>query len=277
MICSFCKINYPKDFTYCMECGSILEEDKGQVEIVDDKKQITRCPSCGSEVFDGDTFCGSCGYKLTMPIVSEEQKEKKAEDTVICKYCKAINSKEDAFCSSCGAELMQDVPEISSDFISQEIKEQQQQTTISDESAEESEEFRHIAINERKFCLQCGADLDPDSQFCGFCGAAIEKDTKISEESDKDLSQTKKQICPVCGLENEPDSEFCGTCGSPIKSSIDVHEKENIEEQEALTEKVQNKEEIENKEVEENFITCKLCGEKSPVGSKFCSNCGLDF
>ncbi len=47
----------------------------------------------------------------------------------------------------------------------------------------------------QKHCLQCGNDLDEDSQFCDQCG-----------------TKTVKK-CVECQTDNESDAKFCDACG----------------------------------------------------------------
>lgn len=44
-------------------------------------------------------------------------------------------------------------------------------------------------------CRECGAENEPDSNFCSECGAKL------------------KIICPSCGEELNADSKFCDKCG----------------------------------------------------------------
>ena len=47
-------------------------------------------------------------------------------------------------------------------------------------------------------CVQCGAPLPPDAQFCGACGAA----------------QTR--TCPTCGASSDRNDTFCAQCGTEL-------------------------------------------------------------
>lgn len=48
-----------------------------------------------------------------------------------------------------------------------------------------------------KYCIDCGAPLDNDSQFCSNCGKKI-------------------NICPRCGTVLKDDSLFCARCGTRL-------------------------------------------------------------
>lgn len=51
-------------------------------------------------------------------------------------------------------------------------------------------------------CISCGAEVAPDAQFCGKCGAKIEHPTVIH--------------CKTCGSVLAPDAKFCGKCGAKV-------------------------------------------------------------
>lgn len=60
---------------------------------------------------------------------------------------------------------------------------------------------------QKKCCSECGAELEPDVEFCPECGMPVQS----ARETDK--------LCPECGAELEPDAEFCPECGMPVRSS----------------------------------------------------------
>ena len=64
------------------------------------------------------------------------------------------------------------------------------------------QEEQPVVKPEIKKCLNCGAELKPDEDFCPKCG------TKYG--------QTKKIICPNCHNEVEFGMKFCGKCGAKI-------------------------------------------------------------
>lgn len=66
-----------------------------------------------------------------------------------------------------------------------------------------------------KYCLECGAELIPNSAACPECGAPVQS---ISKEETKTL-------CPECGVELESTAEFCPECGTPIQSAFRTSEK----------------------------------------------------
>ena len=62
------------------------------------KKPKEKCPHCGGEINEGDTFCGHCGK--TIPVVSVPTPEKEPEAK--CPYCGGEILAGDTFCGSCG-------------------------------------------------------------------------------------------------------------------------------------------------------------------------------
>ena len=61
------------------------------------------------------------------------------------------------------------------------------------------------------FCIQCGQQLESDSQFCISCGAKTpESDNQSAESSDN-------SFCIQCGEQLLSDSLFCTTCGAKVE------------------------------------------------------------
>lgn len=64
-------------------------------------------------------------------------------------------------------------------------------------------EYEHSVSSEElpeaRFCLACGEPLQPGVDFCGVCGASVQKH------------------CHECGGSLPPDARFCAACGNPVK------------------------------------------------------------
>ena len=57
----------------------------------------------------------------------------------------------------------------------------------------------------KKYCWNCGAELDNDARICSNCGIRI---------------QSVRKKCPYCGnAENEGNAVYCGNCGRKIDKS----------------------------------------------------------
>lgn len=57
----------------------------------------------------------------------------------------------------------------------------------------------------KKYCWNCGAELDNDARICSNCGVRI---------------QSVRKKCPYCGnAENEGNAVYCGNCGRKIDKS----------------------------------------------------------
>lgn len=58
-------------------------------------------------------------------------------------------------------------------------------------------------------CEYCGAEIQPDSQFCRECGAKVEIH--------------KVRFCRECGSELMEDSKFCSECGAKIETDFAIN------------------------------------------------------
>ena len=56
---------------------------------------------------------------------------------------------------------------------------------------------------QQKYCKACGTTIEPDAQFCGYCGA------RVSFIVDNPEIRT----CPSCGKRAERPTRFCQNCG----------------------------------------------------------------
>lgn len=69
-----------------------ISEYKGQIR---ELKGISICEKCGAEIYTEDTFCASCGEKVTKP----ETKDTK------CPNCSCQCPEDATFCTNCGTQL----------------------------------------------------------------------------------------------------------------------------------------------------------------------------
>ncbi|WP_413628121.1 zinc-ribbon domain-containing protein [Fructilactobacillus vespulae] len=61
--------------------------------------------------------------------------------------------------------------------------------------------------SERKYCTNCGAEIDINADFCPKCGV---KKNKI------------KKFCENCGHSVTEEQDFCKNCGHKLSSSLDL-------------------------------------------------------
>ena len=54
----------------------------------------------------------------------------------------------------------------------------------------------------KKFCTNCGAQVNPNAKFCNQCGVKIFKELK----------------CPKCGVKVKEEFKFCENCGEPLNN-----------------------------------------------------------
>ena len=79
---------------------ALLQKVNAEIELLKDvhldQEVGDGCPKCGQAYHPGDTYCGSCGYRLeaTRPTPSN-----------FCPQCGQAIRTDDAFCAKCGAEL----------------------------------------------------------------------------------------------------------------------------------------------------------------------------
>ena len=57
---------------------------------------------------------------------------------------------------------------------------------------------------DKKYCLNCGAEIDSNYTFCKNCGCKIEP------------KEMKAKYCPYCGAEINDDYIFCKYCGKKL-------------------------------------------------------------
>jgi len=54
------------------------------------------------------------------------------------------------------------------------------------------------------YCEKCGKQINDDSKFCMYCGAAVQK------------TEPEGKVCPDCGKEFEENMVFCDQCGRKL-------------------------------------------------------------
>lgn len=64
----------------------------------------------------------------------------------------------------------------------------------------------------RRYCMECGSDVEPGAEFCYACGSR----RVIDVDSGSNRLIMEKGHCPYCGHDNSNDSMFCGACGKRI-------------------------------------------------------------
>ncbi len=64
----------------------------------------------------------------------------------------------------------------------------------------------------KRFCLECGGEVEPGAEFCYTCGSR----RVIDVDPQTNRVVMERGHCPYCGRDNPPDATFCGTCGRRI-------------------------------------------------------------
>lgn len=120
-----------------------------------------KCPKCGAELSNDDSFCPACGAYISVELreeIRKENGEKPAstplfEEEKKCSKCGQIVGKDDKFCEYCGASLVSEP-------------------------------------NNDHYCPNCQSKIDADTLYCPFCGKKVsvdELDIDCSNDNDKDV------------------------------------------------------------------------------------------
>jgi len=96
-------------------------------------------------------------------------------------------------------------------------------------AANDKEEIEkdNVGPKKKKFCSNCGEELDDDDKFCDSCGKEVKKkkNTYKSDKQDSDKVKTKK--CPNCGAlitSFQTSCKYCQAEISNIKASNSLEE-----------------------------------------------------
>jgi predicted amidophosphoribosyltransferase len=143
------------------------------------------CPDCGVIMDPVDVFCPDCGFKTAdnqplapeaVPVPPAEVKEIRPEpipkaepievssNKLFCPNCGITMEPEDAFCQECGyntSDVQPPAPEAVKETLSQ-FEEIRPEPIPEAAPAEVS--------NNKQFCPECGAAMEPDDVFCQDCG-----------------------------------------------------------------------------------------------------------
>jgi rRNA maturation endonuclease Nob1 len=155
--------------------GAVAEEAVVEEAIIEEVVEEERyCPICGSIVYTGDTFCGSCGAVLDETAVEAEvpvEPEVAAgEEEGIAEEAIAAQPAEEAVMAMVEEEL------------------------VEEEGVEEEQIVEEPAVvevvAEELHCPACGATVLPDQVFCASCGAALQPVDKVVEEIEAEVVST---------------------------------------------------------------------------------------
>ncbi len=172
-----------------------IDNCKAQIRDLTDEirklKGITTCEHCGADISVTDTFCSVCGARIISEITV-------SPNGGICPNCGHRVDPGKMFCSTCGVKI--NISEsVSDDDIllektivldpiperpEQEIEDEEikiEEVTLEEiltEEEQETEEPAFAGIEAgviQRFCMNCGAQIEPGDRFCLNCGQPIEK------------------------------------------------------------------------------------------------------
>ena len=101
-------------------------------------------------------------------------------------------------------------------------------------------------MNGTKFCLECGAKIDSDTELCPYCSAG----------------KTEQKRCAACGSMNASDLLFCEFCGSSLIDEAVSVDTEIHSHTVATT----------DDHSKSSGIRCSACGETNPSDLSCLSN-----
>jgi len=198
--CPYCGKKLSAGLASCTSCGSIIDS-LGHVtkeraeEGMDEHKEISLCPSCGSLLGGKTEKCPLCGLKLKdyEPIgakydekVSVKDDEKKTA-LFMCPECGAFLSEKATSCPICKAEITGEY----------EVVEEPTEGEI-----------------EGRVCTYCHSELPADAVKCRVCGEEIAESFK----------------CPHCGVNLSKGATVCSGCGTEFVKGKKDRVEEGVEE-----------------------------------------------
>ena len=70
----------------------------------------------------------------------------------------------------------------------------------------------------KKFCSNCGEELDEDDKFCDSCGKEVKKKKSTSKSTKSDNDKVKTKKCPNCGALIKSFQTSCKYCRAEISN-----------------------------------------------------------
>lgn len=168
LFCPTCGKASPGNASFCLNCGGNklvdseefkrMEVEKKQREEEERKQRAPKCPDCGQEITQQQTFC-SCGYALKF----------------ICSACEEMNPRESSACRSCGNwELIN--PRLFKQMKEQEKEVEKEKKTPRCENCDERVDTTQTFCDNcheplKKACRNCGELSPMKSTICVHCGS----------------------------------------------------------------------------------------------------------
>ncbi len=74
------------------------------------------------------------------------------------------------------------------------------------------------ALKGNVICQNCGTECSVEAEFCGKCGAKLEKPEMPEAEK---APMSDDNVCSACGEANADDAEFCAGCGAKLSGKAE--------------------------------------------------------
>ncbi len=182
---------------------------------------ISACPYCGADLHPGDKFCASCGKSVLSAAAASPAGGK-------CPNCGSHVEEGQVFCSNCGIRLSPAAaaaPQPAAAAPQPAAAASQPTVTVSQPA------------QEKRYCMNCGGELQDGMLFCVFCGKPIgemEEDEDILDEKTRifdfepDSEPEPQEVMPqeaeqpasdgFAGAQSAKRPSFCLFCGAPLNS-----------------------------------------------------------
>lgn len=110
-VCKVCGSRIVEGSSFCMNCGTRLNENQFEDSSLIDTENTRTCPICGTAVDEDSAFCTACGTKLAAAddVYEYTEDDEMLQDTWnsarVCPVCGTEAEDEDLFCLNCGSKL----------------------------------------------------------------------------------------------------------------------------------------------------------------------------
>ena len=84
--------------------------------------------------------------------------------------------------------------------------------------------------SDKKFCLYCNAEINPEDKFCMKCGKQVVTESDSIDVGDNDnVVEENSTICSNCGTKINVNDKFCLMCGKKVIADNDLDNNEKAE------------------------------------------------
>ena len=228
--------------------NALIVECKKQKNIPDSAVNFKKCPKCGTEQENDNTFCVNCGHDFSFKYSPSDSNSKKP-----CPNCHIEQDSSNTFCIYCGH-----------DFTTKKLKEFKKTCPV----------CRKKQNSDNNICINCGYDFlkkrkKVQHKECPECGRKLFKKTMVCPDCHYDFKlgfiPDAYLKCPNCGESISRDTEICSNCNYSFKDENPM----------AIIELNDFKKRISFlNSYDFNLKKCHICNTNILRVDPFCFNCG---